>query len=147
MDVMDCLWNQIYLRMVEKRSPSFSHYIMKLICEVWHQKFDGSCLEPISHLTEHHIKKLLIKDHGIPTPAAAAYTVAPATATSTPTSGSTGPSAPEIDGFPFHMGLGAPNSMYDPMLEPSWYKKLKIKVNKTFCLQLDIQDLGTRSSR
>jgi hypothetical protein len=26
------------------------------------------------------------------------------------------------------------------MLEPSWYTKLKIKVKKTFCLQLDIQE-------
>ena len=30
--------------------------------------------------------------------------------------------------------------MYDPMLKPSWYNKLKIKVKKTFCLQLDIQE-------
>jgi hypothetical protein len=40
------------------------------------------------------------------------------------------------------MALGGPpaHSAYDPMLEPSWYTKLKIKVKKTFCLQLDIQE-------
>ncbi|KAK1629190.1 hypothetical protein QYE76_003505 [Lolium multiflorum] len=75
MDVMDCLWNQIYLRMVEKRSPSFAPFIMKLISEVWRQKFDGAILEPISPLTEHPRKNLLIKDHGLP----ASATTAPPT--------------------------------------------------------------------
>ncbi|KAK1650129.1 hypothetical protein QYE76_067934 [Lolium multiflorum] len=132
MDVMDCLWNQIYLRMVEKRSRSFAPYIMKLICEVWRQKFYGAILEPISPLTEHPRKNLLIKDHGLPTSA---------TTTTAPTAGpSTAPSH-KIDGFTAHMSLGEnPNSIYDPMLEPSWYTKLKIKVKKTFYLQLDIQE-------
>jgi hypothetical protein len=39
-----------------------------------------------------------------------------------------------------HLLEPPPNSMYDPMHEPSWYKLLKIKVKKTFCLQLDIQE-------
>ncbi|KAK1681654.1 hypothetical protein QYE76_042502 [Lolium multiflorum] len=132
MDVMDFLWNQIYLRMVEKRSPSFAPYIMKLISEVWPQKFDGAILEPISPLTEHPRKNLLIKDHGL---------LASATSTTAPTTGPSSAPACKIDGFTAHMALGEnPNSIYDPLLEPSWYTKLKIKVKKTFCLQLDIQE-------
>ncbi|KAK1681680.1 hypothetical protein QYE76_042528 [Lolium multiflorum] len=135
MDIMDCLWNQIFLRMVEKRSPAFAPFIMKLISEVWRQTFDGAILEPISPLTNHPRKNLLIKDHGLP--ASPSATAAP--------SATTGPStAPvrTVDGFIPHMALGGPppESAYDPDLEPSWYTKLKIKVKKTFCLQLDIQE-------
>jgi hypothetical protein len=132
MDVMNCLWNQIYLWIMEKRSPSFAPVIMKLISEVWCQKFDGAVLEPMSPLTDHPRKNLLIKDHGLP--ASATATVAPSADPSTAP-------APKIDGFTVHMGLGEnPNSIYDPTLEPSWYTKLKIKVKKIFCLQLDIQE-------
>ncbi|KAK1646410.1 hypothetical protein QYE76_064215 [Lolium multiflorum] len=58
-----------------------------------------------------------------------------------PSDPSTAP-AHKIDGFTAHMALGGPPAeyIYDPMLEPSWYTKLKIKVKKTFCLQLDIQE-------
>ncbi|KAK1663429.1 hypothetical protein QYE76_051588 [Lolium multiflorum] len=75
MDVMDCLWNQIFLRVVEKRSPAFAPYIMKLISEVWRETFDGAILEPISPLTNHPRKNLLIKDHRLP--AAPSVTAAP----------------------------------------------------------------------
>jgi hypothetical protein len=141
-DVMDCLWNHIYLHMLEKWSPSFSPYIMKLICKTWRQNFNGVCLQATTPLTKHPRKKLLIKDHGLTGRVAPATTAhALATAPATPKTTSAGPSATHINGFPVHMGLGpCPNSIYDPMLEPPWYKKLKIKVKKTFYLQLDIQE-------
>ncbi|KAK1646189.1 hypothetical protein QYE76_063994 [Lolium multiflorum] len=142
MDVMDCLWNQIFLRMVEKRSPAFGPFIMKLISEVWRQKFEGAILEPFSSLTVHKRKNLLIKDHELlASTSASAAPSAPAAPSAGPADPSTAP-ARRFDGFIAHMALGAPpaHSAYDPMLEPSWYTKLKIKVKKTFCLQLDIQE-------
>ncbi|KAK1620115.1 hypothetical protein QYE76_025632 [Lolium multiflorum] len=146
MDVMDCLWNQIFLRMVEKRSPAFGPFIMKLISEVWRQKFDGAILEPFSTLTVHKRKNLLIKDHELI--ASTSASAAPS-ASAPPSAGPADPRTDRrfagirlLDGFAPHMALGGPpaHSAYDPMLEPSWYTKLKIKVKKTFCLQLDIQE-------
>jgi hypothetical protein len=107
---------------------------MKLISEVWRQKFDGAILEPISPLTDHPRKNLLIKDHGLPASASTTTTTTP------PSDPSTAPD-PKVDGFIVHMGLGEnPNSIYDPTLEPSWCTKLKIMIKKTFCLQVDIQE-------
>jgi hypothetical protein len=132
LDVMDCLWYQIYYCMVDRRSPAFAPYIMKLIFATWEKKFQGKKRLEAAVLTPHLSKKFQIKSHKSPKIVGESSTAAPE-----------GTSAGFGQGPIGHMGLGDPPSFdrsFDNLYEPSWVQRLKIKVKKTFCLQLDIQE-------
>jgi hypothetical protein len=135
--MMDFLWNQIYMCMVERRAPAYGPFIMKVISYKWAQKHEGKRIEDSATLTTHFQWKLNIKVH--PPPLAPGETAALSAAAAA--AARMGTSAGLSEGVAAQMGLGGPSiPMYDPMYEPSWYQKLKIKVKKTFCLQLDLQE-------
>jgi hypothetical protein len=109
LDVVDFLYNELYFGVVEKCSCPFAPFVMKLIFDTLLKTFNTN-LGATQHLTMtfHEEKKIRIMSHLDPL---------------------------DTDDEAYLGNHGGEDSS---MTEPSWAKKLLLKVRKTFCLQLSI---------
>ena len=104
LDVMNFIYNELHLAVIDKRAPVFGTYVMRLIRDCWARAKNGERIDLGVPLTDHPVKQLRVKKPKSPKKKIAAA----------------GPSA--------------------PIEEPSWLKKLNIKLKKSFCLKLDIEE-------
>ena len=115
LDVMDWMWNDLWSTIIDRRAPIYGPYIMKLIRRKWALKKNGEdIMKDGSPVVTHLVKELRIKAHLPP---------------------KTKPLDPEAAAEAERASGSAP-----PLEEPTWFKKLQIKLKRAFCLKLDLED-------
>ena len=120
MDVMDCIHEELWLTVIDKRAPIYGPFLMKLIRKKWFQATQEDIMKDGSPIVKHCVKELRVKKHVPPQEQAEASTEAPVSrvgtrATARPAGGSL-------------------------VAEPSWFKKFQIKAKRAFCFKLDLEE-------
>jgi hypothetical protein len=113
LNVMDFLLNEMHQAMVERRVPPYGPYIQKLISHKW-QAATRRRLEQEMTITIHQEKCLRVRKHA----------------------------KPLVPGGHPHIKDPVNETEEQPRMdqEPSWLKNLTGKLEKSFCLKLDMQD-------
>jgi len=132
MDVMDVLWNDLWLTILDRQSCSYGPYFMLMIVDAWSSATDGEDLwESIrdADITPHRVRRPKVKDHN------------PFRDEDPKLKDTVMPDMPEID----EEEDSDADPDYDPVVqrpveEPSWFKKLMGKLHKSFCLKVDLQE-------
>ena len=117
LDISHVMWSKLLSTVSESKCPIYGPFIMLLIEKAWGHVYPRVMLET-RDLISHEIKRLRKKDNwGTPAP----KTGGPSTA-----------AAMEIES-----GADADDDDdYEPSgAEPSWAKKLKLKMKKLFCME------------
>src|SRR5664279_2896712 len=63
LDVMDFIYNEMWLAMLDQRAPVYGPYLMKLICAKWAAAKEGEDLMDGLKLTKHLVKRLRVNTH------------------------------------------------------------------------------------
>jgi len=137
MDVMNVLWNDIWLTLLARNSATYGPYLQLLINDAWKKQFNEDLMEEVDpcDITEHYHPRLTVKDH-------------------TKDDAVDAPEAPEVSADPVWdaaaaaAGYGVHDDDDDefeaepivPTAEPSWLKKMMGKLRKSFCLKMHLQD-------
>ena len=120
LDVMDVLWNNLWMAVMDRKAAVFGPYIMLLILDAWQEEFHVDLLDEMepSDIVKHRPRRPQIKTHKEPKD----------------------PNAePEIN-----VEGEADDPPLSPMgtssvKKPSWHKSMMNKLKKSFGLKLDLQ--------
>ena len=123
LDVMDFMYNEMWNTVIGRRAPIYGPYIMKLIRHKWLHAYKEDIMQDGSPIKTFKPKQLRIKSHDPPKPQAEFAAAEAAAAAFEETAGDTTASG------------SAP-----PFEEPSWFKKLQIKMKRGLCFKLDLED-------
>jgi hypothetical protein len=116
MDVMNVLFEELYMNILDRKACAYGPYIMILIDDAWKETYDEDIFK-IADLTTHYTKRLLVKKHEDP--------IEPGT-------------EPPQDDIP-EADVGGSGPSHVDESEPSWVKKMMNKLKKSFCLKIDLQ--------
>jgi len=133
LDVMDVLWNDIWLTLLDRQSASYGPYIMLLILDTWAKANNGEDLLDLidpADITTHRVRRLRVKDHNPEDPNEPDPIL---------------PDMPDVDEDADSEADPDYDPTAEPMVtrsveEPSWLKKMMGKFKKSFFLKLHLQD-------
>lgn len=113
LDVPDFLWLEMYYCVINRKVPTLCPYIMAFLNAKWAKRMPGVPLTSIDKLIVHEPKKLKKKNHP----------------------------QPRITEDEHEVFADSNDSDFEleRRAKPSWAVRLKNKLKKTFCLQVDIQ--------
>ena len=113
LDVMDIIYNELWLTVIDKRAPIYGPFLMKLIRKKYLALTKEDIMKDGSPITKHPTKELRVKKH-------------------TPPVATAEPSDPPVS----RVGKRASASS-SLSVEPSWFKNFKVKAKKAFCFNSD----------
>jgi hypothetical protein len=111
LDVMDYLWNEIWLVLYYRKRPPFAPYVIKFLYQKWSDKGLGDLLESDVGIMGHPVKELKRKVHFPP---------------------KYGPGSATVEGE-VEAEDSSEDSEYAPPESMGWVDRIESKLKKLFC--------------